>query len=258
MSYTNPSLVADGCISGQSIYETKTAPLHEVGTRAVLPDGRAFYYSINRTNAILNAGKLTKANEISVDFDDLATNTAAVGDMVVNVTPVGTATYAANELAGGYLSINSGTTGLGHQYRISHHAATTAATAFNLFLSEPIRVAFNADTTATVIPNPWSDCVITDANETQLVNGVPAVDVPVGSDSAPVYFWNQTWGTATVLANTGATVAIGQALQVCSSNVQGSFEAAAEGAGTLNQVIGVALFTGVAADYMPVFLQIAP
>lgn len=257
MSYMNPSL-GNGVISAQSIYTTTTDPRHDVGTRAVLPDGRVFYYSINRTNAILAAGKLTKANEISVDFDDLATNTAAVGDMVVNVTPVGSATYAANELAGGYLSINSGTTGLGTQYRISHHAATTAATAFNLYLSEPIRVAFNADTTATVVPNLWSDCVITDANETQLVNGCAPVEVPVGSDSAPVYFWNQTWGPATVLANVGATVAIGQALQVCSSNTAGSFEAAAEGAGTLNQVIGVALFTGVAGDYMPVFLQIAP
>lgn len=257
MSYTTPRLT-NGMSAGQSIYETRTVPAHDPGTRAVLGDGRVFYYSVNRTNAILAAGKLSKANEIDVDFDDLATNTAAVGDMVVNVTPVGTATYAANELSGGYLSINSGTTGLGTQYRISHHAATTAATAFDLYLSEPIRVAFNADTTATVVPNPWSDCVITDANETQFVNGVAPVAVPVGSDSAPVYFWNQTFGPATVLANVGATVAIGQSLQVCSSNTAGSFEAAAEGAGTLNQVIGTALFTGVAGDYMPIFLTIAP
>lgn len=258
MPYSTSPIVTGSGPSSQSIYETVTTPRHEIGTRAVLPDGRAFRYSCNRTAAILAAGKLTKANEISVDFDDLATNAAAVGDMSVNVTPVGTATYAANELSGGFLSINSGTTGLGLQYRISHHAATAAATEFTLYLSEPIRVAFNADTTATVVPNSWSDCVITDANETQFVNGVAPVAVPAGSDSAPYYFWNQTWGEATVLANVGATVAIGQSLQVCSSNTAGSFEAAAEGAGTLNQVIGVALFTGVAGDYMPVFLQVSP
>lgn len=258
MAYSTNPIISGGGPSSQSIYTVTDSPRHQIGTRAILPDGRVFYYSCNRTAAILAAGKLTKANEISVDFDDLATNTAAVGDTVVNVTPVGSATYAENELAGGYLSINSGTTGLGTQYRISHHAATSGATAFDLYLSDPIRVAFNADTTATVVPNPWSDCVITDANETQFVNGCPPVAVAAGSDSAPQFFWNQTWGTATVLANVGATVAIGQALQVCSSNTAGSFEAATEGAGTLNQVIGVALFTGVAGDYMPVFLQIAP
>lgn len=254
MSYTTPRLT-NGMSAGQSIYETRTTPLHNPGTRAVLPDGRVFYYSVNRTNAILAAGKLTKMAEVSVDFDDLATNTAVVGDMVVNVTPVGTATYAANELAGGYLSINSGTTGLGTQYRISHHVATTAATAFDLYLSEPIRVAFNADTTATVVPNPWSDCVITDADETQLVNGVAPFAVPVGSDSAPVYFWNQTWGVATVLGN--GTPAIGQAVSV-GATTAGSFDAAAEGAGTVNQIIGTVLYTSVSADYTPIFLTIAP
>jgi len=254
MSYQNPILTGGGP-SIQSIYETSTTPKHEVGTRGQLRDGRVFYYSVNRTNAILAAGKLTKANEVSVDFDDLATNTAAVGDMSVLVTPVGTNTYAANELAGGYLSINSGTTGQGTQYRISHHAATTAATEFTLYLSEPIRVAFNADTTATVVPNPWSDCVITDADETQFVNGCAPVAVPVGSDTAPIYFWNQTWGTATVLGN--GTPAIGQAVQV-SATTGGAFDAAAEGAGTINQPIGTILYTSVSADYTPVFLTIAP
>lgn len=254
MSYTVPRLT-NGMSAGQSIYQTVTTPLHPVGTRAVLPDGRVFYYSINRTNAILAAGKLTKMNEVSVDFDDLATNTAAVGDMVVNVTPVGTATFSANEFAGGFLSINSGTTGAGTQYRISHHAATTAATAFDIYLSEPIRVAFDANTTATVVPNPWSDCVITDADETQFVNGAAPVAVPVGSDSAPVYFWNQTWGPATVLGN--GTPAIGQAIQV-SATTGGAFDALTEGAGTANQPIGTILYTSVSGDYTPVFLTIAP
>ena len=256
MSYTTP-IVTGGGPSQQSIHETATTPRHIVGTRGVLSDGRVFYYSCNRTNAILAAGKLTKMNEVSVDFDDLATNTAAVGDMSVEVTPVGTATYAANELAGGYLSINSSTAGggVGHQYRIARHAATTAATAFTLYLSEPIRVAFNADATATVVPNPWSDCVITDADETQFVNGCAPLAVPVGSDSAPICFWNQTWGVATVLGN--GTPAIGQAVQV-SATTGGAFDALTEGAGTANQPIGTILYTSVSADYTPVFLTIAP
>ncbi len=248
-------IISGGGPSGQSIYEERTAAAHPVGTRAVLPDGRVYYYAINRGTA-LGAGVVTKAAEISVDFDDLATNTAAVGDTSVNVTPVGTATYAANELAGGYLSINSGTTGAGMQYTIKSHAATAAATAFDLNIWGQVEVVFNANTTATVVPNPWSECVIADADETHLVNGVTPIAVTAGTDAAPYYFWAQTWGVATVLAD-AAGIAIGQSVQT-GTGTAGAFEAAAEGVGTIPQVVGVNLFTTVDADYMPVFLQIAP
>lgn len=253
MSYTNPILTG-GVPSGQSIFDVVEDPRHPVGTRAILPDGRAFYYACNR-GAALGVGVLTKANEISGDFDDLATNTAAVGDTSVNVTPVSTATYAENELAGGYLSINSGTTGLGTQYVIKSHPATSAATAFDVELWDPIRVAFDSNTTATVVPNPWSDCLIADANETHLVNGATVVAVGAGTTD-PQYFWVQTWGVATVLAD-AASIAIGQSIQT-GTGTAGAFEAAAEGASTLPQIVGVNLFTTVDADYMPVFLQIAP
>ena len=253
MSYSSP-IITGGGPSNQSIYDVVTDARHPVGTRAQLPDGRVFYYSANR-GAALGAGLLTKANEISGDFDDLATNTASVGDTSVNVTPVGTATYDANELAGGYLSINSGTTGLGMQYRIRSHAATTAATAFDIEIDGQIEVAFNANTTATVVPNPWSDCLAADANETHLVNGATPVAVGAGTTDVQ-YFWAQTWGVATVLAD-AASIAIGQSIQT-GTGVAGAFEAAAEGAGTLPQVVGVNLFTTIDADYMPVFLQIAP
>lgn len=254
MSYTNP-IITGGGASDQSIYQEVTVPRHPVGTRAQLPDGRVFYYATNRGTA-LAAGVLTKAAEISVDFDDLATNTAAVGDTSVNVTPVGSATYAANELAGGYLSINSGTTGAGMTYKIKSHAATSAATAFDINIEGQIEVAFNANTTATVVPNLWSECVIADANETHLVNGATPIAVSAGTDADPYYFWAQTWGFATVLAD-AAAIAIGQSVQT-GTGTAGAFEAAAEAAGTLNQIIGVNLFTTVDADYMPVFLQIAP
>ncbi len=253
MSYTTPRLT-NGMSSGQSIYETVTTPRHAPGTRAQLPDGRVFYYSTNRTAAILAAGKLTKANEIVADMDLCALNTAVTGDMSVLITPAGTATYAANELEGGYLVLQDGTV-QGQMYRISHHAATAAATEFTLYLSEPIRVDLNANTVGTLVPNPWSDCIITDADETQLVNGVAPFAVPVGSDSAPVYFWNQTWGVASVLIN--GTPAIGQALSV-GATTAGSADAAAEGAGTVNQIIGTMMGIAVSGDYMPVFLTIAP
>ena len=152
--YHNP-IITGGGPSQQSIYESTTSQRHPLGTRGQLPDGRSFYYTANR-GAAIDCGTLVQGNQVSVDFDDLAINTAALGDTVINVTPVGTKTYAENELQGGYLSINTpAVLNAGRTYRISSNPATEAATAFNLVLDEPIREeAFAAGTTATVVPNP--------------------------------------------------------------------------------------------------------
>lgn len=255
MSYNTPRLT-NGLSAGQSIFEVRSVPAQDVGTRAVLPDGRVFYYAANRGAAIA-AGVLVGGAEISVDFDDLATNTASVGDKSVNVTPVGTATYTANQLQGGFLSINSGTTGLGTQYRISHHAATTAATAFDLYLSDAIRVAFNADTTATVVPNPWSSVTLLDVSATRLPVGATPVAVGAGSTTVQ-YFWVQTWGIATVLADTAADI-IGHAITAgAAGGTDGSFIGFVDAAADVPTIIGINLFTTVADDYMPVILQIMP
>ncbi len=254
MANLNPRLTS-GVASNQSIYETvSTNPRHAPGTRGITDDGRVFRYACNRGTAI-GAGLLVKATEISVDFDDLATATTAAGETAINVTPVGTATYAANELAGGFVQINSGSTGLGMQYRIVSHAATAAATAFDLVIDGQVEVALDATATATVVPNHWSNVAVADGNETQFCAGATPVAVGTGTDAAPIYFWAQVGGTATVLAD-AASIAIGQAIQVGGSTA-GAFGAAAEAAGTINQVIGTNLFTTVDGDYMPVHLNIA-
>jgi hypothetical protein len=253
MSYTNPILTA-GVASNQSIFETVTDARHPVGTRGCLSDGSVFHYSENSggggTPAILAAGKLTKTLESSVDFDQVALSTGAVGDTTITVTPVGTAVYVANELMGGVLTISEGTTGAGTMYRIAGNPATTAATVFTLTLEEPIRVIINADALGTVTHNPWSDCVIADGDETRVANGIPRVAVPLASYAAPVYFWNQTWGQANCLIQ--GTPAIGSALQAgTAAGAAGIGDGAAD-------FIGTPMYTGVDGKYIPIFLKIAP
>jgi len=251
MSYEHPVLTT-GAFSNQSIYQTVTDKRHDVGTRACLPDGRVFYYSANQTTAI-GPGLMTKMTEVDANMDDLATDPVGVGEKVINITPITGTTYEANELAGGFVSINSGATGLGQQYRIAGHIAIADATATDIQLSEEVRVAIDATATATLVPNPWSDCQVADADETQFLNGVTPITIPVGTAAAPVYFWNQTWGTATVLADTASTGAIGTGIQAGNA-VAGAFDIS-DG---VNQIAGVVLYTAVAADYTQVFLQIAP
>lgn len=252
MSYTKPILTG-GQASDQSIYETVTEARHAIGTRACTEDGRSFYYAQNRSTAI-GVGELVSAAPISVDYDDLATNTAAVGDTSVTVTPVGSATYAANELVGGFLSINSGTTGAGQQYRITGHAAIAAATA-TAINCEPIRVAFNANTTATVVPNKFGGIVVAPTGVATVV-GATQIAIPVGSASAPVYSWVQTWGDATILAGAAGDV-VGHTL-VKGTGGAGETLGFVDAAADVTQIIGVNRFTSVDADYMPVYLQIAP
>lgn len=256
-SYSTPILTGGGPAQ-QSIYEVVagTVGRHAAGTRAVLEDGRAFYYSCNRSVAI-DCGNLVMGSQVSVDFDDLATNTAALGDTVVNVTPVGTKTYAANELAGGYLSINTpGELNNGRTYRIERHAATTAATAFDLYLSDPIREeAFAAGTTATIVANPWSAVLIAAAGAAHFVAGATVIDIPAGS-TTPQWFWAQTWGVCTVAADVAGDV-LGHSI-VSGTTQAGSYIGFVDAAADVPQIVGVNLFTSVDADFMPVFLQIAP
>lgn len=253
MSYTNP-IVTGGGPSQQSVHETVTTARHRVGTRGQTIDGRVFYYAENRSTAIVT-GVLLGAPAISVDFDDLATNTASVGDTSVNVTPVGTATYTVNQLVGGTLSINSGTTGAGTQYRIKSHPATTAATAFDIELEDPIRVAFNADTTATVVPNTYGGVVVAPTGAAVVV-GATQIAVPVGTDTAPIYFWAQSWGEATILAGAAGDV-VGHTL-VKGTGGAGETLGFVDAAADVTQIIGVNRFTSVDADYMPVILTIRP
>lgn len=259
MGFSNPILTGGGP-SSQSIFDLATTPRHAPGTRGMLPDGRVFYYACNRSTAI-DAGNLIMGSQVSVDFDDLATNTAALGATVVNVTPVGTKTYVENELAGGYLSINSdgasnNSGNVGRTYRISHHAATSAATAFDLYLSDAIREeAFVAGTTATVVANPWSSVAIAAAGAAHFVAGATVIDVSAGS-TTPQWFWAQTWGVCTVAADVAGDV-LGHSI-VSGTTQPGSYIGFVDGAADVPQIVGVNLFTSVDADFMPVFLQIAP
>jgi hypothetical protein len=235
--------------SDQGIWDVETTQKQTIGTRGSLEDGRVFYYSRFSSATALTPGTPVMAELVSVDFDDLATNTAALGDTTLNVTPVGTKTYGANQLAGGYVVVNSGT-GIGMTYRIESNPATVAATAFDLTLKDPIQVAFAAATTATVIPNPWMDVVEAVAGQAHQVVGVAQVAV-ADSSSVTSYIWLQTWGVCGVehdeASATGAMLVSGTSA--------GQVEAADLIA---EQLIGVNLFTGVDGDVGPAFLTIAP
>ncbi len=258
MSYAKPILTT-GVASNQAYYDVVTTARHNVGDRAVTQDGRSFYYAVNRSTAVPSGNLLSNA-PVDVDFDDLAVGTLTQGTTSATLTSGSGSSkaYVANELVGGFMQTNSGTTGQGRQYRIESHAAITSATAFTLNFEAIREEDFNADTTVTLVPNPYSAVTIS-AAVTSLCVGVTNVDIPSGS-STPQYFWAQTWGTACVLSGASSDI-LGHTLilHTTDGSSVGQIDLNGGGGGVDQpQQIGTNLFTSVSADFMPVFLQIAP
>lgn len=240
----------NGLGSPHSIYDVTTTQHHKVGTRGALSDGRVFYYATAKANSTaLVAGNLLASEAASVDMDDMAADTPAAGQSVVNVTPVGTKTYAANELAEGYLTVQSGT-GLGITYKIRSHAATTAATEFAVTIYDSFSVGLAAASTVVVAKNPWADPIVMPTTGAAQPAGVCNTAVAQDTSNAQ-YFWVQTWGVCSVTA--GSASAVGDALMADTTTAGETLIATAG-----NPVIGNAYTLGVNADTVLAFLTIAP
>jgi hypothetical protein len=254
MSYTNP-ILRTGTASGQSIYETKTVPLHHPGTTAVLPDGREYVYVANRGSAIAT-GKLCKFNEVSTNTDlcvipTQTTGSLAVGSTILNITLPGSTTYVENQLLGDFLNIDDDT-GEGTLYKILGNPALTAGTALTVVI-EPLRVAITTSTTVTVVTH-YNDVQIADANQTQRIAGVTQVAIGAGS-TTPVFFWLQNKGLVSVLMN--GTPAVGTPL-VPSGTTAGAVDASAEaGSGLYDLVVGTMVsLAGVSTEHHVAWINV--
>ena len=240
-------ILYNGAGSPQSIYNESTVKHHRVGTRAQLSDGRVFYYTRNSGAAIV-AGNLLMSELVSGDGDDLAVTASAAGQKVVNVTPTGSKVWTDGDLQGGYLCVNDAV-GEGITYQIESHPTNTGGTAFNITLRDDIAVALTTASQVTILKNPWMDAVIAAADQAHMPAGVANVAVTAGTGTKQ-YFWCQTWGV--VAGWDDAATAIGAGLT--SGSTAGQFEIVA----ATDASIGIQLFTGVATEYYPKFLRIAP
>lgn len=221
MAITNPVLIG-GIPSNQSVYEVVTTPRHTPGTIGFLPDGRKFEYVRMDQSTAIGKGKLATYDPVVAAIDKIAVqaNTAA-GSTTLPVTV--TVTLVANELVGGFISIDDDA-GEAEMYGIVGHAAHSSGT-LTLLLDRPLAVAVTTSTTATIQFNACSvkisAAVTAQATAVEVAAGVPLVDVPAGN-TTPNYFWVQKEGLANVLFGT-VVGAVGQA--VYQGEDAGSFQA---------------------------------
>ncbi len=185
-----------GLVIQQGFFEESDEQKHRIGTCVMLTDGRCFHYA--RAGAVaLSAGFLNKSVATLAGHEDCDVVAAvAIGDKEITVTPA-TAPVTQNQYAEGYVATRSAT-GAGQMRKIKKNTAAAIAADVTLTLYDPITIALDATSQADLITNPY-DLVVENATPANPVSGVPLIDV-----QANYFFWNQTFGLASVL-NEGGT-----------------------------------------------------
>lgn len=222
---TGPQVVAQG------LFDQSATAVHNLGETVYANDGRVYRYA--RAGAVaLVPGRLQQASAQVTGDQNLTAVAAAVGSTsLVSTTAV---TITANQYANGYAVITTGA-GAGYQYRISGHAAFTAA-APTLTLADEIRVALTTASRIDLVRNAYDSVIINPATATSTVVGVAISPVAVSA-----FGWLQVGGVAAVLADGAITT--GTTL-IASNAVAGAVEPGADAA-DLQAVVGVAV-TGIA------------
>jgi len=221
----------------------------QIGALRILDDGRKFRYSKIGASAI-TVGKACAAAQIGATvMNEACASAHAIGDYIITETITAGTAFDADYFAGGFLSINDAT-GEGHQYKIKHNTAVSAAgTSITIELEDPIRVALVASTSEfTLIHSPWMAVVETTAEE-----NVFAGVTPIGF-TAGYYGWLQTGGVCTCLSEATAAVAVGAVMTL--SATSGALQAITTPLDIdVAYQVGVAYGTaGVDGEYKPVYL----
>ncbi len=238
-------------ITDQDIYQVSaTQGMELLGQRATTADGRAFRYGKNGTggSTALAPGKLAQVATPVTNDTNRTGVTLAAGVSQVTFTLGSTATV--DQYKQGYLVVNAGT-GVGQWLLIAGNTAATAGTSNAITVNlqdQLIAATLASDSKFSLVPNPYSACIIQSATLGAGSAGVPLISVP-DTDFA----WFQVEGPAAVLSDAGAA-AIGAPITY-SDDTAGAVGPAETDA--VGPTLGYALILGVSAEYRQVFLTIS-
>ena len=225
---------------GQSIYESSSVQLAELGERAVLGD-RVFRYA-KAGDAIAAGGVASREGENIIDV----TAGGAVASGARAFTWYAATAMSKDTYAEGYLYAQSGTAAnLGYTYRIKTHNAITATTNGTLYLYDELKVTVNTADKWSVIQNPY---VSLKTGGTSVAMGIAPIAVTTGD-----YFWLQTWGPCAAKCAGGTA---GGDLQVSADQLVAKILATTSGAAVGK--IATSMQVQTASEKGMVFLTIAP
>jgi hypothetical protein len=230
-------------VAAQGLYEESLTALHNLGELVHSNDGRAFRYC-KAGDTALAAGKLQQSSAQDTGDHNLAIAAAAAG--AVQIVTTSTVTVTANQYAEGFVLI-ADDAGEGYMYRISSHAAATAAVV-TLNLSDKIVVALTTATTIDLVKNPYDSVIINPTTVSSSVAGVA-----VKALTAAYFGWLQVAGPCSVLANGALTVGTDV---VASDAVAGAVEITADATPEILSVVGTAMIAVTDTEYGLVNLKL--
>ena len=205
---------------GQEKVETEEQK-QKLGTRAITPDGRVFYYAKNSSAAIPPAGKIVDGIA-AVAAHDMDCAAAAASAGATSFTSGTSLTVTKDQYADGYVIFNDGPA-QGEVYRINSNTAVSGATGLEITIDEPdgLRTALTTSSLFGLVYPPYKDVKIIDGDGTMTTGPLGVNPIPV---TASYYFWLQTAGVSSVLS--GAAVAVvGDAVGVSqASGESGAFD----------------------------------
>lgn len=193
-------------IYGINPFEDSTEQKHPLGSVGVTNDGRTYRYAQAAGTAV-EQGTLCIAADITTNHEDIAVNTATVGDKQITAT-LGATAITAGEYDEGFVNVTDDT-GQGTMYRIKNCPATALSTDVIITLEDPIRTTFIAGTTVTLVRNKFRDILVSDGTITDLPVGVPNAQIAIDA-----YGWVQTGGYCSILVDStdttpGAEITVG-------------------------------------------------
>ncbi len=191
----------------------------QLGAKWESSDGRQFTLVQNGASALVSGVMVQSPANLASFVSLVMVGTPAIGATQVTVTLGGTAVVA-NEFQGGYLIIST-LTGIGQTLKIASHPAQSSTTGnVVLTLEDPLSVALDATSTATLnLPQYGSQngtaaagagvvsalgVIVNPTTTSGRILGATLYPIPASSSTVPSYGFIQTKGAIGIL-NQGST-----------------------------------------------------
>lgn len=232
-------------LTATQLSEVGTTQLHDLGQEATDLNGRQYRY-VKAGGAVAAGGLVVAAANTANHIGARATNSAAIGDEVIEVT-VGATAVTEDQYKGGTIVINAGT-GIGQQFRIKGNTAASSSGTTKVYIEGAVKVALSSsDSKAHLLPNKFNG-VTTSATAALRRVGVAHVALASGE-----YGWVGTRGVFGVLVE-GSAVAIADPV-IPSATTAGAVEGIGSVAAT-DQIVGIAVQAGTTAQVSGVDLNL--
>jgi hypothetical protein len=184
-------------LTAQNARKVSSTKVHRLGSVAETADGRVYRYASAGASNLVAGNLQVNAGLVANHTNRTVAATVAAGQTVVSVN-LGATAATANQYADGFMTVND-STGEGIQYGVAGNDINAGSAASNVYLQgdEPLVVGLTVSVSEVTLKlNTWASTVLSATGQADQPVGVPNVAV-----TAAYYYWAQTGGECSVLAD---------------------------------------------------------